>query len=100
MTEAEEGRLRLDDTTQWALHRVSSLKIAVLNSQNLKTASSKTRVCNFFIDGSCNSDGHYGIYKHICLFCHKQGYFMTHPEFKCTVKNGNKVPEAKSSTAR
>ena len=49
MTEVEKGRLHWDDTTQWALNRVSSPQIAVLNSQNLNTATSKTRVCIFLM---------------------------------------------------
>ena len=62
MTEVEEGRICWDDTTQWSLNRVSSSQIVVLNSQNLNTATSKTRVCNFFNDGSCNSDSHISAY--------------------------------------
>ena len=61
MTEVEEGRLSWDDTSQWALNHVSSLQIAVINSQNLNTAS-KTRVCKFFNEGSCNNNSHHGIY--------------------------------------
>ena len=40
MTEVEEGRLTWDDTTQWALNRVSSSQIAVLNSQNVSQMES------------------------------------------------------------
>ena len=99
MTEVEEGRLSWEDTTQWALNRVSASQIAVLNSQNISNTS-KVRVCKFFNEGSCYNDSHHGVYKHICLFCHKQGRFMHYPELKCTAKNGSKAQELKTSASR
>ena len=99
MTEVEEGRLAWDDTTQWALNRVSSSQIAVLNSQNVST-SAKSRVCKFFNEGSCVNDSHHGVYRHICTFCFKQGRSMSHPESKCTAKNGSRSQELKPNTSR
>ena len=99
MTEVEEGRLSWEDTTQWALNRVSASQIAVLNSQSIHNTS-KVRVCKFFNDGSSINDSHHGVYKHICLFCHKQGRSMNHPELKCTAKSGSKAQELKTSASR
>ena len=91
MTKVVEGKLCWDDSTQWALNRV-----AVLNSQNLNTAPRKTRVCKVFNDGSCNSDSHHGIYKHICLFCHI--LLLTRIQMYCL--NGSKAQEARPSAAK
>ena len=54
----------------------------------------------FFNDGSCNNDSQNGVYKHICLFCHKQGRSMNHPESKCTAKSGSKIQDFKNSASR
>ena len=99
MMEVEEGRLSWDDTTQWALNRVSSSQIALLNSQNLNTTS-KSRVCKFYNDGSCSNDNHHGVYKHICTFCHKQGRSMNHLESKCAFKSSNRTQESKPNATR
>ena len=100
MTEVEEGRLQWHDTTQWALNRVSSSQIAVINSQNVSSLVQKSRVCKFYNEGSCSNEGNHGIYRHVCSLCFKQGRSSPHPEFKCSFRVNNRSQEVKPVSAR
>ena len=100
MTEVEEGRLQWHDTTQWALNRVSSSQIAVMNGQNVSSFGQKSRICKFYNEGSCSNEGNHGIYRHICSLCSKQGRTSSHPEFKCSFRVNVRSQEVKAVSAR
>ena len=82
MTEIEERQLGWADSTQWSLNRISSSQLAVMNSQNASSVSQKIRICKFFNESTCSSEGHHGSYKHFCANCYKQGRSLVHPEIR------------------
>ena len=71
MTDIEEGRLGWADSTQWSLSHISNCKLAVFNSQNVSTSGQKIRICQFFNEGTCTSEGHHGSYKHFCTVANR-----------------------------
>ena len=96
MTDVEEGRLGWADTTQWSLNRISNSQLAVLNGQNVSTNNQKTRICRFFNEGTCTSEGHHGSYKHFCASCYKQGCSLMHPESRCFSRSSNRTQKQKT----
>ena len=94
MTEVEEGRLQWHNTMQWALNRVSSSQIAVINSQNVSSMAQKSCVCKFY------NEGNHGIYRHVCSLRFKQGRSLPHPECKCSFRANNRSQEVKAVSAR
>ena len=100
MHEFEEGSLTWADATQWALNRLSASQIAMANS-NITSATphnnytQQKKVCKYFNEGSCSYDNNHGIYRHICVFCARQGRNLNHPESKCNFKNRSDRSEQK-----
>ena len=100
MHELEEGSLTWADATQWALNRLSASQIAMANS-NITSATphnnytQQKKVCKYFNEGSCSYDNNHGIYRHICVFCARQGRNLNHPESKCNFKNRSDRSEQK-----
>ena len=83
MFDLEEGRLGWADAMQWSLNRISNSQLAMHNTQSVATSGSKVRICRYFNEGTCTSEGHHGTYKYFCAFCYKQGRSLGHPEIKC-----------------
>ena len=100
MTDVEEGRLGWADTTQWSLNRISNSQLAVLNGQNLSTNNQKIRICRFYNEGSCTSEGHHGPYKHFCASCYKQGRSLMHPETRCFSRSSSRTQEQKTPASK
>ena len=73
MTDIEEGRLSWADSMQWSLNRISNSQLAMHNTQSDNSSAPKIRICRYFNEGTCSSEGHHGTYKHFCNFCYKQG---------------------------
>ena len=86
MHQVEQGTLQWQDTTQWALNRISSSQIAMANAATLSFQQSNQKVCKFYNEGMCSDEGSHGIYKHICSFCVKSGRSLGHLESKCVNK--------------
>ena len=100
MHKFEEGSLTWADATQWALIRLSASQIAMANSNVTSTTShpnhtQQKKICKFFNEGSCSYDNNHGTYRHICVFCAKQGRNLNHPESRCNFKNRIDRPEQK-----
>ena len=95
MTDIEEGRLAWTDSKQWSLNRISNSQLAVLNSNSVVAGGQKVKICKFFNEGSCTNEGHRGIYKHFCAFCHRQGCSLVHPEFRCTSRSLTRTQDQK-----
>ena len=79
MSDIEEGRLGWADAMQWSLNRISNSQLAMHNTQSVAASGSKVRICRYFNEGMCTSEGHHGTYKHFCEFCYKQGRSLGHP---------------------
>ena len=86
MHQVEQGTLSWQDTTQWALNRISSSQIAMANATVLNPQQNNKKVCKFYNEGVCTNEGNRGIYKHICNHCAKLGKNLNHPETKCVKK--------------
>ena len=95
MHELEEGNLTWNDSTQWALNRLSASQVSLINSHSAPSALKK--FCKYFNEGSCTHDGHHGLYKHNCSFCGKQGRTANHPENKCNFRSKKQEKGATSS---
>ena len=95
MHELEEGNLTWNDSTQWALNRLSASQVSLINSHSAPPSLKK--FCKYFNEGSCTHDGHHGLYKHNCSFCGRQGRTANHPENKCNFKNKRQEKAAGSS---
>ena len=100
MTDIEEGRLSWADSMQWSLNRISNSQLAMHNTQSVNPLGSKTRICRYFNEGSCSSEGHHGTYKHFCNFCYKQGRSLGHPEIRCFHRNASNTQDPKPSGSR
>ena len=100
MTEIEEGRLGLADSTQWSLNRISNSQLAVMISHNASSMSQKTRICKFFNEGTCTSEGHHGSYKHFCANCYKQGRSLAHPETRCFSRTTTRAQDQSTPTSK
>ena len=100
MTEIEEGRLGWADSTQWSLNHISNSQLAVMNSQNASSMSQKSRICKFFNEGTCTSEGHHGSYKHFCANCYKQGRSLAHPETRCFSRTTTRAQDQKTPTSK
>ena len=79
MSDIEEGRLGWADAMQWSFNRISNSQLAMHNTQSVAASGSKVRICRYFNEGTCTSEGHHGTYKHFCAFCYKQGHFHVQP---------------------
>ena len=97
MTDIEEGRLAWNDSMQWSLNRISNSQLAMHNSNTAATGGQKVKICKFFNEGSCTNEGHHGIYKHFCMFCHRQGRSLVHPEMRCTARSSTRTQDQKTS---
>ena len=97
MTDIEEGRLAWTDSMQWSLNRISNSQLAVLNSHNVASGGQKIKICKFFNEENCTNEGHHGVYKHFCVFCHRQGRSLMNPEFRCSSHSSNPGTETSSS---
>ena len=97
MTDIEEGRLSWADSMQWSLNRISNSQLVMHNTQSVNSLAPKIRICRYFNEGSCSSEGHYGTYKHFCNFCYKQGHSLGHPEIRCFHRNASNTQDAKLS---
>ena len=73
MTEyIEDPRLGWANSMQWSLNRISNLQLAMHNTQSVATLAPKVRICHYFNEGTCTSEGYHGTYKHFCGHCYKQ----------------------------
>ena len=95
MHELEEGNLTWNDSTQWALNRLSVSQVSLINSHSAPPSLKK--FCKYFNERSCTHEGHHGLYKHSCSFCGKQGRTANHPKSKCNFKNKRQEKSATSS---
>ena len=100
MTDIEEGRLSWADSMQWSLNRISNSQLAMHNTPSVNPSGSKTRICRYFNEGSCSSEGHHGTYKYFCNFCYKQGRSLGHPEIRCSHRNARNTQDPKPSGSR
>ena len=100
MSDIEEGRLGRADSMRWSLNRISNSQLAMHNTQSVATSGSKVRICHYFNEGTCMSEGHHGTYKHFCAHCYKQGRFLGHPEIKCFNRSSTATQEHRSSTGK
>ena len=103
MHDVEEGLLTWDNTTQWALNRLSASQIAMTSQSNFNQATggsqtSLKRPCRYFNDGSCSHDSHHGQYRHICSYCARAGRTNPHPEAKCNFKMRSQDKPATTAT--
>ena len=85
MNSVEEGHLVWDDTTQWAINRLSSSQIALASSQASQPQQARM-VCKYYNYGPCTPEGHHKHYLHYCGLCYKQGKSTAHPEVRCNTK--------------
>ena len=100
VSDIEEGRLGWADTMQWSLNRISNSQLAMHNTQSVAASGSKVRICRYFNEGTCTSEGHHGTYKHFCAFCYKQGRSLGHPEIKCFNHSSTANQEHRPSTGK
>ena len=100
MTDIEEGRLGWADSTQWSINRISNSQLAMHNVQTIASSGNKVRICCFFNEGTCNSQGHHGTYKHFCAHCFKLRRSLGHPETRCFSRNANGNQDQRSSAAK
>ena len=100
MTEIEEGRLGWADSSQWSLNRISNSQLAVFNSQNVSTNNQKIRICQFFNEGTCTSEGHHGSYKHFCASCYKQRRSLMHPENRCFSRSSSRSQDQRTPVSK
>ena len=82
MHELEEVNLTWGDSMPWALNKLSTSQVSMINTQYV----SQKKFCKYFNDGSCSHDSHQGLYKHNCSFCGRQGRTVSHFESKCNFK--------------
>ena len=68
MHDLEEGHLSWDNSTQWAINRLSASQISMANSQVTHPTQPK-RICKFFNEGVCSHDSNHSGYRHCCSFC-------------------------------
>ena len=87
MHQVEQGTLSWQDTTQWALNRISSSQIAMANAATMSYQQQNKKVCKFYNEGLCSNEGSHGNYKHVCSHCVKSGRNLGHPESKCVNKH-------------
>ena len=85
MHDLEVGHLGWQDTTQWAINRLSTSQISMASFQASQGAQPR-KLCKFYNEGTCSHDTSHGIYKHVCAHCEKQGKVGNHPESKCFSK--------------
>ena len=64
MSDIEEGRLGWADVMQWSLNRISNSQLTMHNTQSVAASGSKVRICRYFNEGTCTSEGHHGTYNH------------------------------------
>ena len=95
MTQVEEGQLKWPDTTQWALNRINSLQVAVLDLSSV--SNTRTRICKFYNEESCAKESHHGQSRHFCAVCYRQGKSLSHPESKCTSKLTPRTSETRTA---
>ena len=100
MTDIEEGRLGWADSMQWSINRISNSQLAMHNVQTLAPSGNKVRICRFFNEGTCNSEGHHGTYKHFCAHCFKLSRSLGHPETRCFSRNANGSQDQRSSVTK
>ena len=100
MSDIEEGRLGWADSIQWSLNRLSDSQLAMHNTQFMAALGSKVRICHYFNEGACTSEGHHGIYKHFCVYCYKLGCSLGHPQSKCFNCSSTANQEHRSSTGK
>ena len=86
MHQVEQGTLSWQDTTQWALNRISSSQVAMANATTLNSQQNNRKICKFYNEGVCTSEGNHGSYRHICSYCARSGKNLVHPETKCMSK--------------
>ena len=86
MHQVEQGTLLWQDTTQWALNRISSSQIATASAAALNSQQSNKKLCKFYNEGSCTIEGNHWIYKHVCSYCARLGRNLRHPETKSVNK--------------
>ena len=87
MHELEQGNLQWGDATQCALNRLSTSQIAMANSSHLNPQSTTKKVCKYYNENSCSHEGNHGQYRHVCVFCARQGKSYTYPETSCHFKS-------------
>ena len=100
MTDIEEGRLGWADSMQWSINRISNSQLVMHNVQTVASSGNKVRICRFFNEGTCNSEGHHGTYKHFCAHCFKLGRSLGHPETRCFSRNANGSQDQRSSATK
>ena len=100
MRDIEEGKLSWTDSMQWSLNRISNSQLAMHNTQSVVTSAPKARICRYFNEGTCTSEGHHGTYKHFCAHCYKQGRSLGHPEIKCFNRSSTANQELRPSTGK
>ena len=89
MHDVEQGVLTWDNSTKWALNRLSSSQIAMTNSHIITTSSVPKKICKYY-EKLCSHEGNHSTYKHNCSFCARQGRQLQHPELKAILKKGTK----------
>ena len=100
MTDIEEGRLGWTNSMQWSLNRISNSQLAMHNTQSVVTSAPNVRICHYFNEGTCTSEGHHGTYKHFCAHCYKQGRSLGNPEVKCFNRSSTVNQEHRPSTGK
>ena len=80
--------LQWADATQWALNRLSTSQIAMVNASQISSLpTAQNKVFRYYNEGVCLHEGNHGQFKHVCAFCARQGKNYVHPETKCQVKH-------------
>ena len=68
-----------------SLNHLSASQISMVTSQIYQPPQHK-KLCKFFNKGSCSHEPSHGQYKHVCVFCDRQGKVGNHPKQKCFSK--------------
>ena len=93
MHDLEEGHLRWEDGTQWAIIRLSTLQMSMANSKVTQQQNPR-KVCKFYNEGVCTYDSHHGAYRHICSHSDRLARSLQHPEVKCIIKTRSREKQS------
>ena len=75
-------------------------QLTMHNTKSVATSAPKVRICRYFNEGTCTSEGHHGTYNHFCGHCYKQGRSLGHPEVKCFNRSSTVNQEHRPSTGK
>ena len=103
MQQIEEGHLDWANTTDWAFNRMGASNIAMsCNVQAVRprpktpnNTDKKSKLCWYFVEGTCNQSSDHGIYYHPCMACFRHHWPADHDEHNCplrtTRRNDNRI---------